>query len=247
MRLQVEPGTYWAACSEGPLVAAHQNRRQLALGTANMPAVPDIPLSESPDPPYTALDAALVSALNLGDFAYASQVFASVTWSWRDISSSRRRLAEASIEHPNPTSLSAMFEFLDALPMLDTELTPQRPNSLLYNTLADVLTELTAAASFPNGSSAWWLVRYCQQAHRRALIAAASPPPLLHWLHQIPSAQALLTTDSARSTARALSDHLHVDPCTLAQLACQIDPAGTQRAPNRQATRVAPAGKALAA
>jgi hypothetical protein len=174
-------------------------------------------------PPYTAADAALCSALQNGNFAYAAEMFASVLWSWRDISSMRRRLAEAAADRIDPAALAALFELLDALPMLEIALAPQRQGLVLYEALTDVLATLTSAAKFDDGSSAWWLVQYCHAAHRRALVLGASPPPLVEWLYEVEPAVGLLHDHRTRTTANSLAWQLHVSPLVLAELACAID------------------------
>jgi hypothetical protein len=223
MKVQPEPGSFWRRDPDGPFTERHAQRRRCALQHADrLDPVGFIPAEGTP--PYADLDAAVARAISEEDFSYASRAFSSVIWAWRDVSSTRRRLAEACVSHAGgPSALTTLFELTDALPMFDIQLSPvHRGSSLFFERFAALSAALEHSSHFSDGASAWWLVLYSHEAHHRAIAALASPPPLVEWLEEIPEAVQVLKDDEHRELARALSSQLRSSPLELAQVAAAI-------------------------
>lgn len=223
MKVRPEPGSFWRKDPDGPFAERHTLRRSRALeNSARIDPAGFSPAEHAP--PYAELDAAVARAIAEDDFQYAAKAFSTVIWAWRDVSSTRRRLAEACVTHTGgATALTALFELIDALPMFDIQLSPvRRSSSMFFERFAALSASLERSSRFSDGTSAWWLVLYSHEAHHRSIAALTSPPPLVEWLEQIPEAVRVLDTQERRELARSLSAQLRSSPLELAEVAAAI-------------------------
>lgn len=223
MKVRPEPGAFWKKDPEGPFAERHTMRRSRALeNSARIDPVGFTPAEHAP--PYAELDAAIARAIAEEDFQYAARAFSTVIWAWRDVSSTRRRLAEACVTHTGGAcALTTLFELIDALPMFDIQLSPaRRGSSMFFERFAALSAALERSSKFTDGTSTWWLVLYTHEAHHRSIAALASPPPLVEWLEEIPEAVRILDTREHRDMAHALSSQLRSSPLELAEVAAAL-------------------------